>query len=222
MEPMNRSTTAAPRVSDGAHKSHYTCNNPRAWTGLVLATGMALLPPLCAGGEATTKVGGDYAFSLYAGRLTDGDWEDTLGSSGMIDAYLLDAALSRTFWRAPDNAYSFELEGNVAKHFGDQDHWELNLAVTGRWNRFPWNDRVATSIAFGVGPSFASEVPKEEIRLNGSSESTLVYWHLELTLGPPKENWAALLRLHHRSTGFGLMGDDGGSNAVTVGLRYYF
>lgn len=196
---------------------------PRALAGPVLAMAMTFLSPGLGAADQDGRQSRDYAFSLYAGQLSDDDWENTLiGGGDTVDAYLLDAAISRTFWRAPDGAYSFELEGNLAKHFGDQDHWELNLAVSGRWHRFPWSDQVATSVAFGLGPSYASEVPTEEIRLNGASEKLLVYWHLELTLGPPKGNWAALLRLHHRSTGFGLLGDDGGSNAVTAGLRYYF
>lgn len=188
----------------------------------MLASAMAfLLAPWAAG--AAGKGQGDYAFSLYAGSHSDGEWEDTLiGRGNFIDTHLLDAALARTFWRSADNAYSFELEGNLAKHFGDQDNWEFNLAVTGRWHRFPWRDRLATSVAFGIGPSYASKVPVEEIRLNGSSERVLVYWHLELTLGLPQGNWAALLRLHHRSTGFGLLGEEGGSNVVAVGLRQYF
>jgi len=32
--------------------------------------------------------------------------------------------------------------------------------------------------------------------------------------------WAASLRIHHRSVAYGLMGDEGGMNAVGLGVRY--
>jgi hypothetical protein len=31
-----------------------------------------------------------------------------------------------------------------------------------------------------------------------------------------------MLRLHHRSTAYGLFGNDGGANALTLGVRYAF
>jgi hypothetical protein len=31
-----------------------------------------------------------------------------------------------------------------------------------------------------------------------------------------------MLRLHHRSPAFGLFGDEGGANALTLGVRYAF
>ena len=165
----------------------------------------------------------DFAVSLYAGRLTNSDWRDSIsGQADYVDSRLVVGALGWTFKRAEDRSWSLELEGNVAKHFGDQDHWEFNALVSGRWHRFPWSDTVATSVAFGFGPSYATEVPKVEVANDGDSARLLLFWHLELTLGPPKGDWEAMLRLHHRSTGYGVFGDDGGGNAVTAGVRYHF
>jgi hypothetical protein len=65
-------------------------------------------------------------------------------------------------------------------------------------------------------------VPKVELETNFSSSKWLIYWFLELTFGPPTANWEVLTRLHHRSNGFGLVAEDGGSNAVCAGLRYRF
>jgi hypothetical protein len=47
-----------------------------------------------------------------------------------------------------------------------------------------------------------------------------VYWVLEMTAGPVGARWAASLRIHHRSVAYGLMGDEGGMNAVGLGVRY--
>ena len=188
--------------------------------GAFLLCGFALLPAVAGAAGQSDK---DHSFSLYAGSLTDSDWRDTISTqAGLLDSQLVVAALGWTFRRAPDRSWSLELEGNVAKHTGDQDHWEFNALMTGRWHRFPWSETVATSLAFGLGPSYASEIPRVEVAMDGSSEQLLLYWQLELTLGPPASDWNVLFRLHHRSTGFGLFGDDGGSNAVTAGLRYSF
>lgn len=173
--------------------------------------------------EAAADTDKDYAFSLYGGSLTDSNWRQSItGQADFVDSDLVVGALGWTFKRAESRAWSLELEGNVAKHFGLQDHWEFNALLTGRWHRFPWSDSVATSLAFGAGPSYATEIPPVEVANDGASEKLLLYWHLELTLGPPASDWAALFRLHHRSTGYGLFGDTGGGNALTAGLRYYF
>jgi hypothetical protein len=121
-----------------------------------------------------------------------------------------------------DDKLSLEVEGNVGKYFGDQDHWEFNAAVAGRWHKFPWSDTVATTIAWGVGPSYATEVPKVEETTHTSSQQWLVFWFAEITLGPPESRWAGIFRLHHRSTGFETVAKDGGSNTLAVGLKFRF
>ena len=117
---------------------------------------------------------------------------------------------------------SFELEGQVGKYFGEQDNWEINLPILGfRWHRFPWDDHLATIICWGIGSSTPLKCRKSNSKpmtaaANGLSIGALIY------LGPPTANWEVLMRLHHRSNGFGLVAEDGGSNAVCAGLRYRF
>ena len=167
----------------------------------------------------------DYAVTVYAGRMTDSDFGDTLiGKADFVDAYILVGAFAWTFARFYEKALSFELEGQVGKWFGDQHNWEFNLPVAVRWSKFPWGKYVATSLAYGVGPSYAAEEPEEEIELNDSTKKFLVYWFGELTLGPPESNWAGSLRIHHRSGAFGLIEEQGrgGSNTVAVGVKYRF
>jgi hypothetical protein len=88
-----------------------------------------------------------------------------------------------------------------------------------RWNRFPWSHLVASSAAFGLGLSYATELPPVEVELEGESREWLVYWVMELTAGPTDAPWSVSLRLHHRSVAYGLMGDEGGMNALGLGLR---
>jgi hypothetical protein len=164
---------------------------------------------------------------VYGARIsTQPGWEDLFidtAGTRFTDSYLLVGALSHRYTQRYDGALAIEWEGQVARHFGDQHHWEFNaLPVLLRWQKFPWSERIATTAAFGLGLSFATEMPPVEVELEGESHRTLVYWVMELTAGPPSRNWAVSLRLHHRSVAYGLMGDEGGMNAVGLGVRFAF
>ncbi len=182
---------------------------------------IAFLPAFIANSPAEQ----DFAVTVYGGRMTDGDFGEAMtGGADFIDAYVVVGALSWTFARYYENALSFELEGQVGKWFGDSDHWELNIPVAIRWSKFPWSRQVATSLAYGLGPSFASEKPQAEIDLHDTTKKFLVYWYGEIALGPPESNWTGVLRIHHRSGAYGLVADrgEGGSNTLCLGLKYRF
>ena len=187
---------------------------------LLLATGPARAE------EGHTGEPSEWALTAYAGRITTVNaWHDIFLNPDELefaDAYLATLALSRPLRRYHDDDLGLEAEGQVVYNFGDQSHWEFNALLAARWHRFPWNDSIATTAAFGGGLSWATEVPEVEVQLEGSSERLLIYWHLETTFAPPGARWAAVLRLHHRSGGFGLMADDGGMNALCLGMTTRF
>jgi hypothetical protein len=165
--------------------------------------------------------------TLYGARMSsETGWEDILlnpFTAEYEDVFLVAGALSRPYAAYHHGALSLEAEGQVARYFGDQDHWEFNVVpITLRWHRFPWSHRVESSVAFGLGVSYASELPPVEVEIEGESAQFLVYWVLEATAGPVDAPWAVSLRMHHRSVAWGLMADEGGMNAVGVGVRYGF
>jgi hypothetical protein len=167
----------------------------------------------------------DFAVTVYGGRMTDGDFGDALtGQADFIDAYVVVGALSWTFARYFEDALSFELEGQVGKWWGDQHNVEFNLPLVIRWSRFPWNQYLSTSLAYGLGPSYATKEPAAEIDEHDTTKKFLVYWFGEIAFGPPDSNWAGVFRIHHRSGAFGLIADrgEGGSNTLAVGLKYRF
>ncbi|UCF31904.1 MAG: hypothetical protein JSV26_05750 [bacterium] len=165
----------------------------------------------------------DYALTVYGGRVTKDKWTETLSTDvRFADAWIMVGALAWTMARSPGGALSLEIEGQVAKHSGDQEHWEFNLPVIGRWRKFPWSEAVDTSIAFGLGPSWATEEPEVEKMYNDSTQKFLVYWLLEVAVGPPDAGWAVVFRLHHRSDAFGVIAEDGGSNTLTAGMKFRF
>ena len=120
----------------------------------------------------------------------------------------------------------YELEGQVAKHSGKQSHEEINGAFTLRWLPFPWDRYLDTSFAFGNGLSYATSEPELEIR-EGDEHKTnqlLYYILVELAFSLPQEpDWDLFVRIHHRSSVFGLIDNiTTGSNFVGLGLRYKF
>ncbi len=182
---------------------------------------IALMPAF----TGKTMAADDFAVTVYGGRMTDGDFGDALtGQADFIDAYVVVGALSWTFARYFEDALSFELEGQVGKWWGDQHNLEFNLPLAIRWSKFPWNHYVSTSLAYGLGPSYATKEPAAEIDEHDSTKKFLVYWFGEIAFGPPDSNWAGVFRIHHRSGAFGLIADrgEGGSNTLGLGLKYRF
>ena len=191
----------------------------------ILATLIVLA--LCAGTPATVSAASgerDFAASVYGGVMTDEDWIHAIsGQAGLEDSFILAAAAGWTFFRPASRQWSLELEANVVRHFGIQDHFEFNAPVlTARWEDFPWDDVLDTSLAYGIGPSFASTTPEYERIRKGESDPVMLFWHIEAAFGLPGSPWSTFFRLHHRSTGYGMFADDGGSNILSLGLRYEF
>lgn len=176
-------------------------------------------------GAAASASASPYAATVFAGNLLNNTWEETfLDPAGLqfetsgLAGFALSADVAE-----PVRGLTLGVEGQLVRHFGSQSHWELNAPIgVARWSRFPWSDTVATSAAFGLGLSFASETPRLEETNEGESAATLAYWMMELELGAPASDWSVVGRLHHRSTAYGLFGDDGGANALALGVRRRF
>jgi hypothetical protein len=165
----------------------------------------------------------DYALTVYAGKITEDRWfESFFTKPDFVDAYIIAGALAWTFESYNEGSITLEIEGQVGKYYGDQHHFEFNIPLAVRLHRFPWDNSMDTSIAFGLGPSWASELPEAELQFHDSTQRFLAYWFLEFTAGPPGKGWAGVFRLHHRSKAFGLVADDGGANILTLGMKYFF
>ena len=166
----------------------------------------------------------NWAVSVYWARLTDGGLGKALFfDTSFENSQLLDVALSRKLYRLRD-LIDFEVEGQVVRHFQDQDHWEFNALIVARWLPFPWDRYLDTSFAVGEGLSYATEISEIEGKRHDKTSKLLNYlmFEFEFTL-PRLPDWSLLTRIHHRSGVFGLFdGVRGASNACGVGLRYRF
>lgn len=121
-----------------------------------------------------------------------------------------------------------------SQNSGSSHHREYNAALILRWHKFPWDNYLDTSLAFGNGISYATKYPPYETdphgQLHGKEHEInkvskiLYYLLIEWNFTHPKITpWSVFVRIHHRSGIFGLInGVDGGSNFIGSGIRYEF
>ncbi|HOW62821.1 MAG TPA: hypothetical protein PLJ20_09630 [Candidatus Contendobacter sp.] len=197
----------------------------KSWAAVMRATAVLLATEAVAQPIEAPDLArpGDHAISLLAGQMTENGWQQIiLGDDVRFpDAYLTGVMLSRRFAHLEDWA-EFDVEGQVVRHVGDQDHWEFNAAVLARWMQLPWNRWLPTHAGFGLGFSYATQEPAVEVARSGSSAKLLLYWVAELEFSQPDQPWSGFIRLHHRSNVYGLVAEHGASNAVVLGLRRRF
>lgn len=146
------------------------------------------------------------------------------GETEFRDSYLAVAGGSRTLY-GYGKGLRLELEANAAVHAGLQHHSEVNSALLIRWDRFPWDRFVNTSVAFGLGPSYAFRTPEVERHPRRPASRLLVFMPVEITFALPGDHnprRELLFRVHHRSGAFGWVSDARGSNFVSAGFRYRF
>lgn len=174
--------------------------------------------------DAARANGLTYYTSVFAGVITDQDFHDILlepQETDFLDSEMIGAALG---FERPTRWSRIDLGGEiqVVKWFGTQDHWELNaMPIIGRY-RFEGTAWLLRSVSFGLGLSYASEVPVEEVIDDGVSNRFMVYWSAEAEFGRTDSTYTPFIKLHHRSNAFGLIEEDAGSNTLAVGLRRRF
>jgi len=124
------------------------------------------------------------------------------------------------------NNFIVDLEvgaGYRFKHFSSPETW---VALYLRYDGFPWNHVVYTTVAVNTGLSYVEKVSPAEIEScfskgNPKCSKLLHYLGPEITFAmPDNRNSEIVIRWHHRSGIFGLMKNSwGGSNILTGGFR---
>ena len=94
--------------------------------------------------------------------------------------------------------------------------------LMGRWHPFPWDQAIDTSFGLGMGLSYITKHSPVELIEDEDAQRLLGALAFEITMGLPQyPQWDMLLRVHHRSGLWGVIGD-GSSNYITGGFRYNF
>ncbi len=118
---------------------------------------------------------------------------------------------------------TLEIEALTANHYGRPPEATMTLNYLEyaaffnlRYQGFPWDRFVKTTVAIGEGYSYTDE------KIGDENKYGLNYLQLEVTFAPPADDRLAFVfRIHHRSGVFGVMGR-GDTNFYTFGLRYRF
>ncbi|MEL7099039.1 MAG: hypothetical protein AAGM84_09445 [Pseudomonadota bacterium] len=159
--------------------------------------------------------------SAAAGALTTGSWHEALvpGQIDFADSYMIAGAVG---WdRSLGNSrFRLGVELQLTGHAGVQDHLELSLPVTLRYDL--GEGRRVRSLAGGLGLSYASDVPEVEIIRNGASQRLFVHWMAEVEFASKRPERSTFLRLHHRSDGYGVFEVDAGSTGWLFGVRHRY
>jgi hypothetical protein len=165
-----------------------------------------------------------WSLMIYQGWGTSASFAQTLlFDIKFEDSYFTGLVINRKmfpFWRY----FSFELEGQVLKHYGQQDHWELAGLFLVRLHHSLLSSLVSTDFAVGWGLSYATEIPALEAELHDNTSQLMNYLAFEVAFTLPEyREWTLVTRVHHRSGIFGTFNDaNEGSNFFALGLRYHF
>lgn len=175
---------------------------------------------------AREKTHDKWFLSYYTGQYSDTAFNEIIRFNTEFESSYVHVLSMGKELGVYKDIMQYELEAQVSKHTGDQDHEEINGVFTLRWLPFWWDDSLNTSVAFGNGFSYATEDPPLEIRDSDDNESSkwLYYFLVEMAFEVPKStHWDLFVRVHHRSSVFGAINNViAGSNFVGLGLRYRF
>lgn len=189
---------------------------------LLVAALMATAPPIdaAAQGESVTPRVRESQVSFFVGKHVDNTWQDVFRSTNDLEyssSGLIGLAIGHD-WRRPGGRFSYGIELQADWQFGDQYHLEFNLPVFARYH-LPERAPALRSLAFGVGPSYATRVPDYEVDSRGDSQQFMMYWAMEAEFGGSGRATSFFTRLHHRSGMFGVVAEEGASNALVLGVR---
>jgi hypothetical protein len=165
-----------------------------------------------------------WSLMIYQGFGTSTDLGQTLVFDIKTeDSYFTGLVANRKmfrFWQY----FTFELEGQVLKHYGKQEHWEYDGLFLIRLHPFLLSSSLNVEFAVGWGLSYATHTPVIEDEQQDVTSQLLNYLAFEIAFTLPEyREWSLVTRIHHRSGIFGLFdGASGGSNFLALGLRYHF
>jgi hypothetical protein len=121
---------------------------------------------------------------------------------------------------------TIEAEIGGGFRFGVEELGEVWTALYLRYDGFPWNEKVYTTIAFNTGVSLLMETSVFEVERDSLEPSARLLHYLapEITIADPEnKDLELVVRFHHRSNVFGLVDDvSSGSTFISAGIRMRF
>ncbi|MFD0917328.1 hypothetical protein ACFQ14_13015 [Pseudahrensia aquimaris] len=210
-----------------------------AMTGFALGAALMSAVPMYASAE---EVSGEFlgarsekawSIMLFGGPMVDAELADIVIPSGSIDGTgttFVGVALNKRVYEFDGwaSGFTIELEAGAGYQFGESpdESGQIWAAAYGRYDEFPWNHIVRTTVAASVGLNYSTEKTAYENNETkvGNTKHVLHYFSPEITFSAPSNpDDELVLRLHHRSSASGAFGCEGcGSNYITFGYRKRF
>lgn len=199
---------------------------------IVLLATLLLLPWRARGTEKNALK--DWSFLAYHGQSTETDYLKLIRFlpprhfNTFLTAVEADRRLTNFWEKRFQLEWAFNLAHRWEYHY-QPNFLEFNTFLLLRWQEFPWNKFIYTTVAFGEGISYATRTPRKEI-LDSSDPNygtgrLLNFLSWEITAGTTKcKDWSLVYRIHHRSSIWGLYnnGRFTASNVTAFGVRYTF
>ncbi|MBN2042019.1 MAG: hypothetical protein JW864_18430 [Spirochaetes bacterium] len=162
------------------------------------------------------------SISVYNGFLTPKDVSELLSTPPAFRSeYFAGAGYLRELFSV-SRTVSFHGEGQFVYHYGSQYYAEYVLALYIACRNVINNKYVITS-SIGDGVSWSEKILHHEHRRNRKSTHYINYLGIEVSFGKIKCPVELVIRLHHRSSAYGLIMDGNtDSNFICTGLRYKF
>lgn len=170
----------------------------------------------------------DWSIGIYAGQHYDTAPAWLLeGDARFAKHYIVAVTASKTVWRSESLPLSLEIDGMIGHQSGVATFQEYGIAPVARWDGFPWNETLQTSLRLApLGVSYTSSIsPLERGPVTGKGSRTLNLLLIELGFSRPAiRAEEVFVRLHHRCTIYGLLNDYGieGEDFLTLGYRHRF
>jgi hypothetical protein len=178
-------------------------------------------------------------FDPLGGRWNDGSWWWS-GFAGVVarnytsrflvldpdfgNSYMIGGAIGREY--AKFGWLRFEWETSASIEFlGEQPIGDFRvMPLNARLVEFPWNRWVLTTFATGIGFSWMTSKSRYEEDHGDKTKRWNVGVLFELTLADPdRPDWAALIRIQHRSPLLGLLPDHGNTlDFFVLGVKHRF
>jgi len=124
--------------------------------------------------------------------------------------------------------FSVGVELGAGSHFGMATSPQIWAGGYLRYNGFPWDHYLRTTISYTVGVNYATTVPAAEQRIaveTGTPTSNLFFYlapEISFSL-PAQPNVAMFFRVHHRSGLYPRISKSAGaSNVVAAGIRWTY
>ncbi len=161
---------------------------------------------------------------IFSGNITRGDGP----AGGEIYQFKATKTLEILTWNIAGKTFRPHVELPLCLEMVDENgrdpFLDYNASVQFRWVDFPWNSKVQTSFAVGLGLSYSSKIYAMDLQRHPGEDRSHLKFNLPIELAfdlPGTHNERLSFYLAHQSGGFEFF-DKGGVNSLGIAFSRTF